>query len=100
MSKRRQNFSSEFKNECACLVLDKDYSVTEACESMGVSPTSLRKWVAQLEVEQAGGTPKARAMTPDQQKIQQLEAKVKQFEWEKDILKKATALLMSDTVKR
>lgn len=100
MSKRRKNFSSEFKSECACLVLDKDYSVTEACESMGVSPTSLRKWVAQLEIERGGGTPNARAITPEQKKIQELEAKIKQIEWEKDILKKATALLMSDTVKR
>jgi transposase len=56
--------------------------------------------VKQLESERGGITPKSKAMTPEQQKIQALEAKIKQIEWEKDILKKATALLMSDTIKR
>ena len=100
MSTKRKSFSTEFKNESACLVLDKDYTVTEACESMGVSPTSLRKWVVQLEDERNGVAPKSRAITPEQKKIQELELKIKQIEWEKYILKKATALLMSDTIKR
>jgi len=37
-------------------------------------------------------------MTTDQQKIQVLEARIKKIEWEKDILKKATALLMSENI--
>ncbi len=32
--------------------------------------------------------------------IAELEAKIKQIEWEKDILKKASALLMQDSIKR
>jgi transposase len=39
-------------------------------------------------------------MTPDQIRIQELEAKIKQIEWEKDILKKASALLMQNNIKR
>ena len=100
MSKRRKNFSTDFKNEAASLVLDKNYTMAEACESMGVNATSMRNWVKQLESERVGVTPKGRAITTEQQKIQALEAKIKQIEWEKDILKKATALLMSDTIKR
>ncbi len=100
MSKRRKNFSTEFKHDAASLVLDKNYSITEACESVGVNATSMRNWVKQLESERGGTTPKGRAMTTDQQKIQALEARIKKIEWEKDILKKATALLMSDTIKR
>ena len=37
-------------------------------------------------------------MTPDQLKIRELEKKIKRIEMEKDILKKATALLMSDSI--
>jgi len=84
----------------ASLVLDKNYTITEACNAMGVGYTAMRRWVKQLESERGGHTPAAKAITPEQQKIQALEAKIKQIEWEKDILKKATALLMSDTVKR
>ena len=100
MTKTRNRFSTEFKHEAASLVLDKNYTVTEACNAMGVGYTAMRRWVKQLESERGGTTPKAKAITTDQQKIQALEAKIKQIEWEKDILKKATALLMSDTVKR
>jgi transposase len=37
-------------------------------------------------------------MTPEHILIQ--EAKIKQIEWENDILKKATALFMKDSIKR
>lgn len=35
-------------------------------------------------------------MMPEQQRIQDLEAKIRKIEREKEILKKATGLLMSD----
>lgn len=41
-------------------------------------------------------TPKSKALAPEQQKIQELEARINRLEREKAILKKATALLMSD----
>ena len=66
---------------------------------MGVGPTALRRWVEQLRAERNGKTPeKSKAMTPDQQRIQELEAKIPRIEREKEILKKATALLMSDSL--
>ena len=38
-------------------------------------------------------------MTPDQLEIRELEKKIKRIEMEKEILKKATALLASDSFK-
>lgn len=106
MTKKRTNYSTEFKNEAASLVVDKNYTITEACHAMDVGYTAMRRWVAQLESERTGTTPTAKAFTSEQQKIQALEARIKQVEWEKDILKipqghlEATALLMLDTIKR
>ena len=100
MTKKRPSYSTNFKNEAAGLVLDKNYTIPEACNAMGVGYTAMRRWVRQLESERGGSTPTAKAITPEHQKIQTLEAKIKQIEWEKDILKKATALLMSDSIKR
>ena len=99
MMKSRKTFSTEFKVDTASLVLDKGYSVDEACTAVGVGPTALRRWVNQLKTERGGITPAGKALTAEQQKIQKLEARIRQIEWEKDILKKATALLMSDTIK-
>jgi transposase len=96
----RKKFTTEFKIESAELVLTQGYSVQEACEAIGVGNTAMRRWVAQLELERRGVTPKgSKALTPEQQKIQELEAKIRRIEREKEILKKATALLMSDSMK-
>ena len=98
--KNRPTYSTEFKHEAASLVLDKNYSITEATRAMGVSNSALNRWVKQLESERAGKTPNSKAFTEDQRKVQELEARLKQIEWENDILKKATALLMSGNIKR
>jgi len=60
----------------------------------------LRRWVNLLRDECGGITPTAKALTPEQQRIQELEKRVKHLELEKSILKKATALLMSDEMLR
>ena len=96
----RRSFTPEFRREAASLVLDEDYSVPQACDAMNVGPTAMRRWVKQLRQEREGKTPKSKAMTPDQQRIQELEARIRRIERENDILKKATALLMSDSLDR
>ncbi|WP_027854594.1 IS3 family transposase, partial [Marinobacterium litorale] len=94
MKKQRRSFTPEFKLEAASLVLDQGYSIAEACRSLGIGDTALRRWVDQLRAERDGETPASKAMTPEQKRIQELEARVKRLEQEKDILKKASALLM------
>ena len=100
MKKQRRSFSIEFKHEAACLVLDQGYSVPEASRSLDVGETALRRWVDQLKLERGGETPKSKALTSDQRRIQELEARVNRLEREKAILKKATALLMLDELSR
>lgn len=97
----RKSFTTEFKREAASLVLDQGYRITEACQAMGVGATSMRRWVQQLREERDGITPPSgrKALTADQQRIQELEARLRKVEREKEILKKATALLMSDTLR-
>ena len=71
----RRTFSPDFKRESACLVLDQGYSISEACTALDVGPTALRRWVRQLRAERGGITPVgSKALTPDQQRIQALEA--------------------------
>ena len=100
MTKQRHSFTSEFKREAASLVLDQGYSHIEAARSLGLVESALRRWVNQLQAERLGVTPKSKALTPEQQKIQELEARIDRLEREKAILKKATALLMSDEFNR
>ena len=90
MTRKRRTFTPEFKQEAASLVLDQGYSITQASLSLGVVESVLRKWVKQLTEERQGVTPKGKAMTPEQQRIQELEERCRRLEMEKTILKKAT----------
>jgi transposase len=100
MMNKRRTYSPEYKREAASLILDQNYSYSQACESLNIGETALRRWVNQLRDERGGITPTAKALTPEQQRIQELEKRVKHLELEKSILKKATALLMSDEMLR
>ncbi len=100
MARQRRLFSTEFKLEAADLVLDQGYSVAEASRALDVGETALRRWIQQTQGERMGLAPTVKAFTPEQQRIQELEAQVRRLEQEKTILKKATALLMSDEINR
>jgi len=100
MARQRRSFSTEFKREAATLVVNQGYSISEASRSLGVGETAIRRWVTQLGHERKGITPTLKALTPEQQKIQELEARINRLEREKAILKKATALLMADELDR
>ena len=98
MAKTRRTFNPEFKLEAAQLVVDQGYTVRAACDAVGVGKSTMEYWVRQLRQERQGETPKASAITPEQRRIQELEKQLRRVEEEKEILKKATALLMSDSL--
>ncbi len=100
MTKQRRSFTPEFKREAASLVLDQGYSHIDAARSLGLVESALRRWVSQLQEERNGVTPTSKALTSEQQKIQELEARINRLEREKSILKKATALLMAEEHER
>ena len=97
-NRSRPTYSPEFRLESAQLVVDQGYTVLEAATAMNVSKSAMGKWVRQLKQERAGTSPQATPMTPEQQKIRELEKKLRRIEEENTILKKATALLMSDSL--
>jgi len=97
-NKTRRTFTPEFKLEAAQLVVDQSYSIREAATAMNVGKSTMDKWVRQLRSERNGTAGLVNAITPDQRKIQELEKRIKRIELEKEILKKATALLMSDSM--
>ena len=96
--KSRKNFNPEFRLETAQLVLDHGYTHDQAAKAMNVGYSTIGKWVKQLREERKGNTPKATPMTPEQIEIRELKKRIERIELEKEILKKATALLMSDSL--
>ena len=96
MEKQRRSFTTEFKREASELVTRQGHTIIEASRSLGIGESVLRRWVKQLRQERLGITPQSKALTPEQQKIKELEARIDRLEREKVILKKATALLMAE----
>ena len=91
MSKVRNQFTTEFKQECVNLVVNQGYGIAQAASAMQVGLSSMQRWVGQYKQEIKGVTPLARAFTPEQQRIQALEAENRQHKRDNDLLKKASA---------
>ncbi|EHW4534741.1 IS3 family transposase, partial [Escherichia coli] len=86
--KTKRTFTPEFRLECAQLIVDKGYSYRQASEAMNVGSTTLESWVRQLWRERQGITPSATPITPDQQRIRELEKQVRRLEEQNTIFKK------------
>ena len=99
-NKTRRTFSPEFRLESAQLVVDQNYSIREAATAVGVGVSTLDKWARQLRGERNGEIPKATALTAEHKRIKELEKHIRKIEEHNEILKKATALLMSDSMNK
>ncbi|TFL08001.1 IS3 family transposase [Pusillimonas caeni] len=75
------------------MVRDRGYSVSEVCESVGVGETALRRWLVQYDAEQLGQRGPGRPISPEQQRIRQLEAELHQAKLDNEPLKKSLGLL-------
>lgn len=91
MTRQRRNFDLSFKLEIVKMIKEQGLSVQHVCQSMGIGPTAVRRWVEQYEAEQNGQPGIGKPLTPEQQRIRQLEQENRQLRGDVDILKKASA---------
>lgn len=91
MMKARRKFDASFKLEVVRMVRDQRLGVAEVCRTMSVGESALRRWMAQVDAEQAGGRGIGLPLTSDQQRIRILEQENRQLRMDNDILKKASA---------
>ena len=100
MTKRsRPTYSPEFRLEASQQVVDAGRSVRDVAESLGLGKSTVDKWVRQLRNERGGQLSLATPLTPDQIRIRELERKLRILEEDNQILKKASALLIQDSIK-
>ena len=96
---KKPKYSPEFRLEVAQQVVDEQRSVRDVADAMGIGKSTVDKWARQLRQERQGHLTSATPLTPDQLKIRELERKLKRLEEDNEILKKASALLMQDSIK-
>jgi transposase len=89
--KQRRMFDAEFKLQVVQMIRQQGLSVGEVCRDMKLGETAVRRWLAQVDEEAVGRPGLGKPLTPEQQRIRQLEAENKQLRGDVDILKKASA---------
>jgi transposase len=73
------------------MIKDQGLGVSQVCEDMNLGETAVRRWLKQVEADQAGQSGIGKPLTAEQQRIRQLEAENRQLRMDVDILKKASA---------
>ena len=93
MTKRtNRSYTTEFKQEAVGLVTEQGYSVSKAAASLGITDKLLYSWKTKFESEQSGASLNA----DERAELMKLRKENKELRMEKDILKKASALLLKE----
>jgi len=87
----RREFDASFKLEVVRMVKDQGLSVGDVCRSVDLGETVVRRWMKQYTAELNGQAGIGKPLTPEQQRIRQLEAENRQLRMDKGVLKKASA---------
>ena len=99
MTNLRNQYSREFKLEAINLVTNQLRKIPDVADSLGIGKSTLQKWLAQHRREMNGHSPKTgNALTDEQRELQQLRFDNERLRMERDILKKASALLALDSL--
>ena len=91
MARQRKMFDPSFKLEVVRMIKEQGLSVQHVSQTMDIGETAIRRWVEQYSAEQNGQPGIGKPLTPEQQRIRQLEQENRQLKGDVEILKKASA---------
>lgn len=91
MSRKRREFDASFKLQVVQMVKEQGLSIPQICRDMELGETAVRRWVQQYEAELSGQPGIGKPLTPEQQRIRQLEVENRQLKQDNELLKKASA---------
>lgn len=89
--RERRAFDATFKLQVVRMVREQGLSVGQVCHDLDLVDSAVRRWLEQFDQEQAGGTGIGKPLTPEQQRIRQLEEENRQLKSDNELLKKASA---------
>jgi len=88
------------KLEYAKLMVEEGYTYQQVQDLSGASASAVSRWKNQYKKEQTGFIPENKtALTPEYQRIQELETQLRRAQRDNEILKKAAAFFIRDNHK-
>jgi transposase len=85
----RRTYTPEFRRSAVALVLEQNYTLAQAAESLGIQPSTLQFWLKQHRKRH--GAVSAVEETDLRKRNAELERENQRLRMERDILKKAAA---------
>ncbi len=70
--KTRKSYSKEIKLDAVSLVTEQNYKIAEAARSLGISSSTLGRWLKERESEGAHAFRGNGKLTPEQEEIRRL----------------------------
>ncbi len=94
---KRQSFSQSFRAEAVRLVLEEKMSQGQVCRDLGISDSSLSRWVKQARIDAGKGHVGA-LTTNERQELARLRRDNRRLRMEREILKNAAAFFAKETL--
>jgi len=86
-TRKRRNYTEDFKRDAVALVTEQGYKPSEAARSLGIGDNLVRRWKREFEEEASG----AQLGADDHEELKRLRKENRLLKMEKEILKKASA---------
>jgi len=94
MTVKRQKYDPELKRKAVAMASEPGIQQARVARNLGIEPKSLSRWIqeSKLHGSKAFAGNGVAILSDEQKRIRELEAKLKDTEIERDILKKAVAI--------
>ena len=86
-TRKRREYTEDFKRDAVALVTEQGYKSSEAARSLGIGDNLIRRWKREFEEEASG----ARLGADEREELKRLRKENRMLRMEKEILKKASA---------
>lgn len=89
MSRKRRNFSPEFKDEAVRMVIESSRAVADVAREIGINEGTLGNWVNKYRAEHVDDEPPL--MTSERARLRELERENRELRMKTEFLGKAAA---------
>ena len=80
-----------FKLQVVKMIRESGLTVPQVCKDLDLTDSAVRTWLKQFDEETAGRPGIGKPLSPEQQRIRQLEVENRQLKSDNELLKKASA---------